>query len=173
MKHAASAAAIALALGFGLATAAQAHGTYHQSAMPQTSMRGAQAEPMQSRHIAPRRAGLRVKQAQERLKAEGFYKGRIDGILGPRTRRAIALFQRKNGLRQTATLDRATRDRLTGSRAVGVGSSMPNRPGTNNGNANLGATGQGVQPSPMTRPAPPNENGRGAGGPAGNPDTTK
>jgi peptidoglycan hydrolase-like protein with peptidoglycan-binding domain len=181
MKHAASAAAIALALGFGLATAAQAHGTYQQSAAPQSYMRGAQAQPMQSRRMASRHAGLRVKEAQERLKAEGLYKGRIDGILGPQTRYAIALFQRQNGLRQTATLDRATRDRLTGNRAVGIGSSTPQTGATmppagapmpsNTGNPKLGGPDSStMQPSP---PSNPNAGGTGTNNATGNPNATK
>jgi peptidoglycan hydrolase-like protein with peptidoglycan-binding domain len=49
-----------------------------------------------------------VRQAQQQLKAEGFYSGSLDGLLGKQTRDALAAYQQKKGLPQTATLDRAT-----------------------------------------------------------------
>jgi hypothetical protein len=39
-----------------------------------------------------------VQAIQARLKALGFYAGAVDGLAGPRTRSAIAAFQRANGL---------------------------------------------------------------------------
>lgn len=180
MKHSVSAAAIALALGFGLATVAQAHGISDQSAMPQTHVRSAQIQHKHARKATRkvvRRANPRVKQVQEALKSKGLYKGRIDGVMGRSTRRAIALFQKKNRLRQTATLNRATRNRLMGSRAVGVGSSMPHKgakmttPNPNAGNPNLGATN--MQTPPSTPPSNPNMTGAGSNNATGNPNPTK
>ncbi len=40
-----------------------------------------------------------VAAAQERLTEQANYRGEVDGILGPETRRAIARYQRNNGLR--------------------------------------------------------------------------
>jgi peptidoglycan hydrolase-like protein with peptidoglycan-binding domain len=44
----------------------------------------------------------------------------IDGELGPQTRRAIAEYQKQNGLRVTASLDRQTRDSLLGTMGTGT-----------------------------------------------------
>jgi peptidoglycan hydrolase-like protein with peptidoglycan-binding domain len=81
-------------------------------------------------------ATQRVKQAQEELQRQGFYHGPIDGIDGPQTREAITAYQNREGLQQTARLDRETLDRmnLPGSRTAqgkrysgteGSGSSTP------------------------------------------------
>jgi peptidoglycan hydrolase-like protein with peptidoglycan-binding domain len=53
-----------------------------------------------------------VRQAQSELKREGFYDGKVDGIAGPETKQGIAAFQQREGLQQTARLDRATADRM-------------------------------------------------------------
>jgi peptidoglycan hydrolase-like protein with peptidoglycan-binding domain len=69
-----------------------------------------------------------LRQVQEQLKTAGLYKGEIDGIMGPQTRRAIAQFQEKNGLQGTGKLDRQTLAALGNTGAnrgtSGVGSSM-------------------------------------------------
>jgi hypothetical protein len=53
-----------------------------------------------------------VKQAQEALKKERFYLGRIDGKIGPRTQQALRKFQERVGLPRTGGLDEATFHRL-------------------------------------------------------------
>jgi peptidoglycan hydrolase-like protein with peptidoglycan-binding domain len=53
-----------------------------------------------------------VRQAQSELKREGLYRGKVDGVVGPETTRGITAFQQREALRQSARLDRATRDRL-------------------------------------------------------------
>jgi peptidoglycan hydrolase-like protein with peptidoglycan-binding domain len=68
-------------------------------------------------------AGDEVRQAQRTLRAEGFYHGRIDGIVGPRTRTAVANYQRRNGLGDTATLDGQTMARLNSDAATAYGAS--------------------------------------------------
>ena len=45
-----------------------------------------------------------VAAAQQRLAREGYYRGQIDGVLGPETRAAIAQFQNNHGLRVTGAL---------------------------------------------------------------------
>jgi peptidoglycan hydrolase-like protein with peptidoglycan-binding domain len=57
-------------------------------------------------------SAAQVKDAQRALQREGLYHGKIDGIAGPETRRAVAAFQQRTGLQQTAQLDRQTLDRL-------------------------------------------------------------
>jgi hypothetical protein len=42
--------------------------------------------------------------AQQELAQQGYYNGAIDGVMGPRTQRAIARYQNNRGLRVTGTL---------------------------------------------------------------------
>jgi peptidoglycan hydrolase-like protein with peptidoglycan-binding domain len=153
MKHAVR-AVVTLAFGVGLAAAAQAQGTYGQSKIPgrtpsaapgammqksapEANPQAALPKPMERSATAHRRSRNEIKQAQEQLKSDGLYRGRIDGIIGRKTRAALARFQQRNGLRRTARLDQSTFTRLIGSRTTGVGSSAP---GMENGS---GATGAG------------------------------
>lgn len=72
-----------------------------------------------------------VKQAQQKLKDDGDYKGAVDGKAGPQTMAAIKEFQQKNGLSQTGKLDQQTADKLgLGSMSESSGSSAP--PSTQN-----------------------------------------
>lgn len=43
-------------------------------------------------------SGSEVRQIQTRLKDWGYYKGSVDGVYGTKTRDAVILFQKKNGL---------------------------------------------------------------------------
>ena len=45
-----------------------------------------------------------VAAVQERLTREGYYRGQIDGIVGPETRRAVARYQTNHGLRVNGNL---------------------------------------------------------------------
>ena len=45
--------------------------------------------------------GVEVQQA---LNQQGYYRGPIDGVIGPGTSAAIAAYQRDNGLRVTGTI---------------------------------------------------------------------
>ncbi|PYL55144.1 MAG: hypothetical protein DMF29_03955 [Verrucomicrobia bacterium] len=49
-------------------------------------------------------ADATVAAAQQQLAREGYYRGQIDGVLGPETRAAIAQFQTNHGLRVTGAL---------------------------------------------------------------------
>jgi peptidoglycan hydrolase-like protein with peptidoglycan-binding domain len=66
-----------------------------------------------------------IRWAQVELRNRGLYKGSLDGILGPETKRALEQFQQKNGLGRTASLDAQTWEALTGNPGVGLGSSTP------------------------------------------------
>jgi hypothetical protein len=71
---------------------------------------GMQANPNMSAEATPSRTQLR--QAQQQLRADGLYKGRIDGRMGPRTRRAVLAFQQQHNLNATGTLDQQTIDAM-------------------------------------------------------------
>jgi type II secretory pathway predicted ATPase ExeA len=58
------------------------------------------------------RGGEQVRLLQERLHNAGFTPGPIDGVLGPRTRRALRQFQAAHGLHATGSLNAATRQAL-------------------------------------------------------------
>ena len=66
-----------------------------------------------------------IRWAQLELRNRGLYRGSLDGILGPETRRAVGQFQTINGLARTASLDAQTWKVLTGDSATGEGSSTP------------------------------------------------
>jgi peptidoglycan hydrolase-like protein with peptidoglycan-binding domain len=66
-----------------------------------------------------------IRWAQLELRNCGLYRGSLDGIYGPGTRRAVSQFQAINGLGRTASLDAQTWEVLTGNPAIGMGSSMP------------------------------------------------
>lgn len=75
------------------------------STQPATSMGSKQANMLSQSEIQT---------AQQELKAQGLYRGAIDGIVGPETQQALSQFQARNGLPQTADLDQQTLDRLNG-----------------------------------------------------------
>jgi peptidoglycan hydrolase-like protein with peptidoglycan-binding domain len=91
-----------------------------------------------------------VMQAQTELKQMGLYNGQVDGKMGKQTKQALSKFQKQNGLRQTAQLDRQTKDRLmhggTGGATSGStstqGSSMQNSSGSGSmgGSSSTGGT---------------------------------
>ena len=53
-----------------------------------------------------------AKSAQEALKAKGFYDGDVDGVVGPKTRRALSEYQKSEGLNVTGRLDSLTAEKL-------------------------------------------------------------
>ena len=64
-----------------------------------------------------------IRWAQVELRDRGLYNGSLDGVLGPKTKQALAQFQQNNGLNQTASLDALTWDALTSSSGTAEGSS--------------------------------------------------
>lgn len=59
-----------------------------------------------------RYSGSTVAAVQQRLGRLGYYRGTVDGVIGPQTRNAIAAFESRNGLAVDGTIDRAVLDRL-------------------------------------------------------------
>jgi outer membrane biosynthesis protein TonB len=53
-----------------------------------------------------------VLEAQRLLSQKGFDVGEIDGVIGPRTRRAVIAFQRQQGLEPTGQIDQQTANAL-------------------------------------------------------------
>jgi peptidoglycan hydrolase-like protein with peptidoglycan-binding domain len=139
-------AAVALTFALGLVASAQAAGVHRQSTAP--NMQNGSTQQMQQSRINPQRlqkiqrltSKQSVRQLQQKLRAEGLYRGRVDGIVGPKTRHAMAAAQQRT---RTAKLHQ--RNRQTGNQEIGVGSSTPT------GNANQ-------QMMPQTNQAPNNQN---------------
>lgn len=57
-------------------------------------------------------AGVSIKKIQKALKSAGFYKGRIDGKMGGKTRRAIVKFQKVNKLSPDGAVGQSTWNKL-------------------------------------------------------------
>ena len=51
---------------------------------------------------------LKATPAQSALQDQGYYRGEVDGLLGPLTRQALAEYQQANGLYATQTIDQPT-----------------------------------------------------------------
>jgi peptidoglycan hydrolase-like protein with peptidoglycan-binding domain len=78
-----------------------------------------------------------IRWAQVELRFRGLYNGSLDGVLGPKTKRALAQFQQNNGLGRTALLDAQTWDALTSSSGIAEGSSgMPSDADRSGSNTN-------------------------------------
>ena len=74
------------------------------------------ADEMEPAALAPPVAAIPdndVSRAQRALVAQGYDAGIVDGVYGPRTRRAIEAFQRDNELSVTGDLDSFTLELLT------------------------------------------------------------
>lgn len=62
-------------------------------------------------------APMTLREAQQRLAELGYKPGAADGKTGPRTREALKLFQKDNGLPPSGQLDAETMHRLRSARA--------------------------------------------------------
>ncbi|MBC8436664.1 MAG: peptidoglycan-binding protein [Candidatus Omnitrophica bacterium] len=56
---------------------------------------------------------LKTEQIQSALAKAEFYKGKIDGIMGPKTRRAIKAFQKSRGLKTDGVIGPRTQNALS------------------------------------------------------------
>jgi hypothetical protein len=82
-----------------------------------TGCRTAQPPPVVAAAAVPE-GRLLVASVQLRLNALGYDAGPVDGLMGPRTARAIGGFQRDNGLAETGEIDEALYRRVGGETAV-------------------------------------------------------
>ena len=118
------------------------------TAAPKANMQQSSANDFWSRNISQDE----VRQAQQQLAAQGLYRGPANGMVGSDMQRALTRFQQQNGLRQTATLDPDTMNRLMASNAPA------NPPGAGANTPPTGpAVGASTPPSGTTAPS-------GAGG---------
>ncbi len=125
-----TASVIALGVGLTLAGTTQANAWSHHAGMHSSRMHMSRAE---------------ISEVQQKLQADNLYSGKIDGILGPESRRAIAEYQKQNSLRVTANLDRQTRDSLLGTMGTATPPASGSRmtPAPSQGGANAPASNQG------------------------------
>jgi peptidoglycan hydrolase-like protein with peptidoglycan-binding domain len=61
---------------------------------------------------AKQKGQVTIREAQERLKAEGFYPGPVDGIFGQETEEALREYQKAQGLKVTGSLTQETEKKL-------------------------------------------------------------
>ncbi|HJT86358.1 MAG TPA: peptidoglycan-binding domain-containing protein [Bryobacteraceae bacterium] len=95
---------LALAAGMtGFAALAQSPAYNDQSVAPQNN-----SVQQQGRNFST----SMIRHAQRELKDQGYYRGRVDGIMGPETHRAIREYQRSENLAETGRLNRATASSL-------------------------------------------------------------
>ncbi|MGE0258634.1 MAG: peptidoglycan-binding domain-containing protein [Alphaproteobacteria bacterium] len=158
MKYAIGAVA-AVALGFSMAVSAQAQTPQHQTnSSPNMAAPAAPgSKQANAGHAISQKA--QIKQAQQALKDEGLYQGKIDGKWGHESRQALMQFEKRNNLPATGRLDSNTFAALTQSTSpASIGSSVPN--GQGSGQTNM---------HPYTPPAQtaPNTGGNGAAGAGG------
>lgn len=98
----------ALAIGtVPLAFSQGEQGSDSQSAMQSQASQSSKKGEMGSKHV--------VRKAQEALQQKGIDPGPIDGIMGPKTKKAITEFQRQQNMKASGVLDSQTKD------ALGVG----------------------------------------------------
>jgi peptidoglycan hydrolase-like protein with peptidoglycan-binding domain len=116
----------------------------------------------QAQNGAMEQSPQQIRQAQEQLKAQGLYNGRVDGKMGAETAQAISKFQQQNGLPQNSQLDQQTMAKLGGS-----------------GNGTTAGSGSSMAPATMNPSSPPSTSNPGAGsntnigsGGASTPSTT-
>jgi peptidoglycan hydrolase-like protein with peptidoglycan-binding domain len=67
-----------------------------------------------------------IRQAQQELRAQGFYNGPIDGAFNEKTQAAVDEYQEQNGLSVTGSLDQATMRSLRQDAGIAGSSAPPN-----------------------------------------------
>ena|SRR5690349_15183424 len=139
-----TASIIALGAGLTLGGTTQANAWSHHAARHSSATQMSRSE---------------INDVQQKLQADNLYHGKIDGMFGLETRRALAEYQRQNGLRATANLDRQTRDSLLGNTGTATPpasatGAMPapsqgaaHTPAPAPGSANIGTAPNGANPA--------------------------
>jgi len=91
----------------------------------------------------------RVRDAQQKLARDGYYNGKVDGMMNDGTRSAIRQYQKDNNLPVTGHLNRET------AKSMGINTSQGNFEDNNNGQSPLEQLGKGVAEGAQT---PHNQN---------------
>jgi peptidoglycan hydrolase-like protein with peptidoglycan-binding domain len=123
------------------------------AAAPQNKTMATTSGSGSTMHHPAMHASNEVRMAQQKLKVDGDYMGKIDGLAGPQTRQALMQYQKKNGLKETGHLDHETLSKLGvgGGSAASSGSSMPPAAGSAGGSSDNGSSGStGSSPAPAT-----------------------
>ena len=107
------AALLAGAPAFGQTTAPSPAAPPASSAAPATTAQPSSSAPPSASSQAgaaqhSSASGGTVQSAQQALQQGGFYKGSVDGKMGPHTRQAIKSFQQSKGLHATGHLNQKT-----------------------------------------------------------------
>jgi peptidoglycan hydrolase-like protein with peptidoglycan-binding domain len=122
MRNLTLATASVIALGVGGAGIAHAAATSNAPGSNMPDLSGT----AQSSQNAVSVSENEILQAQQQLRAQGFYNGPIDGLLDTKTKQALERYQRENGLNETATLDQATLHSLLENTGRSGSSTPPN-----------------------------------------------
>jgi osmotically inducible lipoprotein OsmB len=113
----------------------------------QPSRTGQEASSAAASSVPTRVGEGTIKTVQTKLQTAGLYKGRVDGIIGPKTRDAIKQYQTQAGLQQSGRLDQPTLAKLID---VGQGTQNAMNPQQGNGGAPAG-TGANSSPGASNR----------------------
>jgi len=151
----------------GTQEARQEMGSDNRTAQADSGIATRQNLAASNQTMAPRSQGAtltnnQVRDAQTQLRDLGLYAGEIDGLYGPKTASAVGVFQQRQDLPVTMTLNNRTAQALR----TQVGSAGGNTTGSNQGttgqNQQMGATqGQNV---PQAYPQLPRQGNAQTGG---------
>jgi osmotically inducible lipoprotein OsmB len=95
----------------------------------QSSRMGQETSSASAESVPTRVGESTIKAVQTKLQTAGLYKGRVDGIMGPKTRDALRQYQTQAGLEQSGRLDQQTLAKL-----IDVGPSTQNAMNPQQGN---------------------------------------
>ena len=104
MKKILAIGALTLALSASAVTGVAAYHTANRETAADT----AQTAIVETAVLRQGSTGGEVKEVQRRLKMWGYYSGAVDGIFGSATKKAVILFQQKNGLVADGIVGKAT-----------------------------------------------------------------
>jgi peptidoglycan hydrolase-like protein with peptidoglycan-binding domain len=118
------AAAAVLSIGSGTTPSSHADNFAGRVSVPnwKPAISGSSQHPQPAANLSKQD----IRETQLELRHSGLYNGPLDGVIGPQTRQALVLFQKDNGLEQTATLDALTMVAMFGNIGTSQGSTSPN-----------------------------------------------
>jgi His-Xaa-Ser repeat protein HxsA len=108
IKTSVLAATAIVALLAGAPAFAQTSAPAPSAAAPSSAPPATTAAPSASSQASAPATGNTIQSAQQALQQGGYYKGTVDGKMGPHTRQAIRNFQQAKGLHATGHLNQKT-----------------------------------------------------------------